>query len=327
MLRLVCRRDRRFAILLSVSQLSIAIEPCHPNLLREALELVLRELAPEQRHEISKQSVDDRGSKRSAAATLMIARHGTELCGAAWGQLQPGKTAIYWVPQFSTHATVDADAGSRLTRAVAESLDAAGVDLTQTLLPDGSAPVAGVLKSAGFIYLAELLYLAGDNKSVPAGIQHRPKLEFAEYDDSQRSRLVALVERTYLDSRDCAAMNGKRQMNDVLEGYRATGVYRPENWMIVRSEQHDVGVLLLAEEPAAGHCELVYMGLVPEARGQGYGVQIARHALRLAERMGAERVVLAVDAANGPAIAMYSEAGFMVWDRRTVYVRYRGEKK
>jgi GNAT superfamily N-acetyltransferase len=310
-----------------VSQISIVVELCPANLLREALELVLRDLAPEHRHEIAAQSVGDGESNRSAGGPLMSARRGTELCGAAWGQLQPGKTAIYWVPQLSTQAAGDADIANRLTQAVTEALDAVGVDLTQTLLVDGSAPAARTLESAGFIYLAELLYLAGESTSVSSGPEHRENLEFVVYDDSQRGRLVALLERTYLNSRDCAAMNGKRQMDDVLDGYRTTGVYRPENWMFVRSGKQDVGVLLLADEPAAGHCELVYMGLVPEARGHGYGVQIAQHALCLAERMSAERVVLAVDAANEPAVAMYSEAGFMMWDRRTVYVRYRGGKK
>ena len=111
-----------------------------------------------------------------------------------------------------------------------------------------------------------------------------------------------------------------------LIGYRATGVFRPENWLIVCGEGRDVGVLLMADDPAAGHCELVYMGLVPEARGQGRGVQIARHALRLAQKIrrrarGAWRSM----PTNRPALAMYGAAGFTVWDRRTVYVRFRGE--
>jgi len=104
-------------------------------------------------------------------------------------------------------------------------------------------------------------------------------------------------------------MNGKRQMDDVLDGYRATGVFQPENWLIVEREGRDVGVLLLAEDPAAALFELVYMGLVPEARGKGFGAQVARHAVRLAGKANAERVVLAVDAANSPALAMYRPRG------------------
>jgi ribosomal protein S18 acetylase RimI-like enzyme len=86
-------------------------------------------------------------------------------------------------------------------------------------------------------------------------------------------------------------------------------------------EGRDVGVLLLADHPRAGHWELMYMGLVPEARGHGWGRHIARHAQWLARCAAVERIVLAVDAANRPALAMYERAGFAEWDRRSVFVR------
>jgi ribosomal protein S18 acetylase RimI-like enzyme len=64
------------------------------------------------------------------------------------------------------------------------------------------------------------------------------------------------------------------------------------------------------------------MGLVPSARGCGWGRQIAQHAQYLVQRAQVERIVLAVDAANEPALRMYDRAGFKSWDRRTVYVRF-----
>jgi ribosomal protein S18 acetylase RimI-like enzyme len=63
------------------------------------------------------------------------------------------------------------------------------------------------------------------------------------------------------------------------------------------------------------------MGVVPEARGQGLGISIVRHAQYLARAAGRERLVLAVDAANEPAIAVYAAAGFVCWDRRSVFLR------
>ena len=41
-------------------------------------------------------------------------------------------------------------------------------------------------------------------------------------------------------------------------------------------------MLLLADHPKARHWELMYMGLVPEVRGRGWGRQIARYAQWLA---------------------------------------------
>ena len=51
-----------------------------------------------------------------------------------------------------------------------------------------------------------------------------------------------------------------------------------------------------------------------------------RHAQQLAHAAGVERIVLAVDAENIPAIKMYNETGFMAWDRRTVFVRFATEE-
>jgi ribosomal-protein-alanine N-acetyltransferase len=69
------------------------------------------------------------------------------------------------------------------------------------------------------------------------------------------------------------------------------------------------------------------MGVVPEARGRGLGRRIVDFALAQAARAGTERLVLAVDAANGPALGVYRGAGFVEWERRTVYARMRPRRK
>jgi len=154
---------------------------------------------------------------------------------------------------------------------------------------------------------------------VPAGV---PDLQFEPFAESQRGRLMELLERSYVGTLDCAALNGRRALGDVVDGYQATGTFRPANWLFVRTQGRDVGVLLLAEYPAARHWELLYMGLVPPVRGRGWGRAIVRHAQSLVSSAGAERMVLAVDAKNLPALAMYRDAGFMAWDKRTVFVRF-----
>jgi ribosomal protein S18 acetylase RimI-like enzyme len=78
----------------------------------------------------------------------------------------------------------------------------------------------------------------------------------------------------------------------------------------------------LADHPAARHVELVYMGLIPPARGRGWGRQIVLQAQQMANRLDRDRIVLAVDAANEPARAIYSAAGFKAWDQRSVFLRF-----
>ena len=309
-----------------MSAAAIEIVPCPAVLGREALALVLQEIAPEQRLLIAPPLGGDSGMTSVAVEGLWIARCGEELCGAAWGQRQPGNTAIFWPPQTLDGA--ETNTAVRLSQAVVASLDAASVGLTQVLLPDRESVVIRTLESVGFRYLADLLYLNWE-ASAQAGLrqpqtssERAGPLQFEPFAESQRPRLSRLVERTYEGTQDCAAMNGKRSIDDVIDGYRATGDFRPENWLFVRNEQQDVGVLLLAEHADARHFELVYMGLLPAARGHGWGLFVAQYAQWLAIRAGVERLVLAVDAANLPALAMYRDAGFAAWDRRSVFVRF-----
>lgn len=291
---------------------TIEIVPCPAALSREALALAMTDLSPEQRREFAP------AIKSTPIEGLVVALMDGELIGAAWGQRQPGSTAILWPPRF-----VDAGYetwGKELVEAVGHLLDAAGIRMTQVLLQETDSPQAATLLSAEFSRLTELLYLnweaAATEDSLPES------LSFEKYREAQSPRLAALVEQTYEATQDCPALGGQRPMQDVLDGYRATGVFSPERWLLIRESQHDVGVLLLTEHAAANHWELLYVGLVPTARGRRLGCAAVRHAQALAYAAGAERIVLAVDAENFPAIKMYNETGFTAWDRRTVFVRF-----
>ena len=70
-----------------------------------------------------------------------------------------------------------------------------------------------------------------------------------------------------------------------------------------------------------GFSEKFLVGVVPFARGRSWGMDITRHAQWLTSRAGRPRLVLAVDAANEPAISMYAALGFRAWDRRTLYLK------
>lgn len=290
----------------------LEIVPCPPTLNLDALALVLGDLTPQQRREYVMVTCDH------SVEGLFVALAAKELCGAAWGQRQPGNTAVLWPPRLVDGH--DREVERRLAESVASALDAAGICMTQVLLHDRAEPPAATFRSAGFEFLADLLYLSWESAAVAEPADDA--LEFETFCAAELDRLTSLIEKTYEATQDCAALGGKRSMEDVLAGYQATGVYHPENWVIVREAGRDIGVLLLADHPAARHWELLYMGVVPAARGRKLGHSIARHAQRMARAAGAERIVLAVDAENIPAIKMYNETGFTAWDRRTVFVRF-----
>src|SRR5262249_36931749 len=99
------------------------------------------------------------------------------------------------------------------------------------------------------------------------------------------------------------------------------GDFRPDLWLFARHNNADVGCLLMNLHPDVRHAEIVYVALAPEVRGQAWGAALTQMALWRAKQAGAERVVLAVDSNNQPAIRVYQSLGFFEFDRREVWIR------
>lgn len=251
---------------------------------------------------------------------LFEARRGGRLVGAAWGQVVPGRLAAVWGAQL-----VDGEPEStalQLHAALDDYCLQHDACFAQTSLPATPTAVEARLRASGYRHAAEIRYLACQfDDGRPDAPYEAAGLEFEPCGDQNDARLAAVVERTYEQTLDCPDLNGVRETADVLEGYRHCGSFSPQRWLIVRHEGRDVGCLLLNDYPEQQQWELVYMGLVPQARGRRFGLAITRHAQRLARAAGRRRLVLAVDATNAPALAMYGEAGFTVWDERRVFLK------
>jgi ribosomal protein S18 acetylase RimI-like enzyme len=249
---------------------------------------------------------------------LFHARRRVTIVGAAWGQITPGRLAFCWPPAITPG---EPESTAELLQArVDQFLDEAGILLIQAVLPlhDLVSPMR--LTTSGYTHLADLIYMT-------TGAEHLccdeppTALTFIPYALDDPERLKSLIQRTYERTLDCQNLEGVRSLEDVLIGYRHTGIYRPQWWIIAQDGQADVGCLLLADYPAHDQCELMYVGVVPEARGRRWGFQLVQYAQWLAGSAGRRRMVLAVDDVNLPAKAMYEQAGFEPWDRRSVYVR------
>ena len=74
---------------------------------------------------------------------------------------------------------------------------------------------------------------------------------------------------------------------------------------------------------AGGEAELLTIAVAPEARRRGLGAALLDGCLAEAAAAGAERLHLEVSAANAPAIALYTRAGFAETGRRRGY--YAGD--
>jgi ribosomal protein S18 acetylase RimI-like enzyme len=284
----------------------------------EAFRLVFGGLPAEQCQAHTAHFVDEVGRGAVSGQGLLEARRGGRLVGAVWAEVLAGHAALVWPPRLAP-----GEAGStaqKLLSAGCERVARAGAQVAQALVPAASPHEDAILRTAGFEPLAALLYMAWERNDVPsAGAESL--LQYEAYDPAQRPRLERLVEATYDGTLDCAALNGLRKIEDVLTGYQATGVFSAQRWLYVRHDGRDVGCLLLADHPREGNVELVYMGLIPQARGNGWGREICRKAQSVTEQLDRARLVAAVDAKNLPALNVYASMGFRVCDRRTVYLK------
>lgn len=282
----------------------------------QALDCVLGHLEAGVRRSYVQQIVESAAQDPASLGVLLAAYRGATLAGAVWAQTLPGAIAMLWPPRLVGHAP--ADWPDRLLAAVIQRLRPQPL-FVECLLELDADDDARRLQTAGFEQVATLVYLVSSARDFP---RQRPATEFEllPYQQDLAARLAQQIERTYAGTLDCPRLNGLRTADEVLAGYRATGVFRPENWFLVRWRDADVGCLVLADHPASHQLELVYFGLVPEVRGRGWGFDLVRFAQWWAWEAGRQQVVLAADAQNEPALDIYSRAGFIAWDRRVAYI-------
>jgi len=254
----------------------------------------------------------------NALDTLLTARQGAALVGSIWGCCLPGELCLVWPARVVDPGL--SEIADQLQIHLDQQLVLCGTQIAQVMLANIENDDARRLLRCGYQHAADLLYLVSFLQE--QGLRETDSgLEFEPFTADRRERLCKLVQETYVGSMDVPALDGKRDMHDVLAGYEGTGEFSPDRWMFVRSAGCDVGCLFLADHPGSNQYELVYMGLVPEARGNGWGAIITDKAQALAQAAGRARLVLAVDSDNDPAIAAYSKAGFVEWFRRSVLMK------
>ncbi len=258
------------------------------------------------------------GAIRSGKAALWIGTRERQIVAAMLAEVQPGRTAVVSCPRSIEGESPEA-AGAVL-RHVIDQLRRAGVTLVQAIPPKHVAAIAELFLAAGFQQACELLYLVSVCADFPVACPD-DGLEMIPSASDRDDRLVHVIEQTYEGSLDCPQFATGRSFDDVLAGYRAVGEFDAARWLIVRQNGADVGCLLLADHPDSNAWEMVYMGVIPDVRGRGLGVALARRAQWLTAQAGRQRLTTAVDADNSPAIAAYAAAGFIGWDRRTVFLR------
>jgi mycothiol synthase len=302
-----------------------AVLQCPPGLRDMALRTLHRNV-PEELQAGLVQAIETTGFKEEAAWGGLFICKTCDHVSVAWAQLLPGRSAALWPP------AADVPTARQLLQEVGRFLDQRNVVVTQLMLgmPQKNADnlhqaLIQLLTSSGYYWLSNLHYLVANNLSSSPTPPTLP-IEFESHAAEQPQRLAQLIEQTYIGTCDCPAIDGIRSLPDVLASYQSTGSYQQELWYFVQHQGLDMGALLLSPHGDGEVWELVYMGIVPAARGHGFGGHIVQKALWQTARSGGQRLVLAVDESNEPALSMYHRANLVSWDRRQVYARIKAGK-
>ncbi|MBC7854937.1 MAG: GNAT family N-acetyltransferase [Pirellulaceae bacterium] len=298
---------------------------------REPLTPGSRELAlamhcwPEAEQEAQLQSLRLLTLADSGGFLLLSAWLDGSLVGALLAQQLPGKAATLWPAQLADGES-DLGIAKELVAEAERLLVAGGTHLCQTLLSKEQGQASAQLLAAGYHHPADLLYMTCERQHFPAVAPSFGDFLLRSFQPGKAAELAALMDETYIGTQDCPSLNGLRNTLDVVAGYQHVGEFEPDRWLILESTRQDsfrqpAGCLLLAWHAAHQTMELIYVGVTPSFRQQGLGSKLTRQAQWLAAQDHCERLVLAVDAANEPAIAMYAAAGFWAWEKRAIWVK------
>jgi ribosomal protein S18 acetylase RimI-like enzyme len=226
-----------------------------------------------------------------------------------------------------------ADVAGTLVDAACAHFASRGIQLAQTLADPADAIARELFLAHSFGEVAELIYLQADLRRPVPPPKLPDRLDWLTYSPESHQAFARTIVRTYQDSLDCPALNGLRDIEDVIAGHKASGggpkVFDPAWWFLLREQGAEPLAVLLLARTASPHAaaELVYLGLVPAARGRGIGDILMRQALHAVSAAAAAAsgnptsLALAVDGHNTRALRLYHRHGMRRVGSKRAFVR------
>lgn len=311
---------------------NVRIVACPPDQRPEALEVLYQELPPEIRAEMIAMVLGDELQGQVDLSGLWIAKRPVRErpIGAILSQRLAGRAVVLWPPEINPVRDRDAIA-AMLIRGVLDASRADGAAIVQAVLDDTATPRNRFdLTRGGLPHVTDLIYMRRD-LDIPWKHPRRrkpPKLQWRGLDEGSEDLFRKTLGATYPGSLDMPELEGARTLDDVMASHRASGRFIPKLWRLgtLENQADPSAILILSPVPDRDAWEVVYLGLVPEARGRGLGAQTLAHARDLALQDGhPEAIDLAVDTRNAPALKLYESTGFIPHDQRSIHlVVFRG---
>jgi mycothiol synthase len=303
--------------------LTLKVSPARAEERSEALRLFFHDLPEEQREARVKNALTLLANGELSADGLLVCRDGENLIGTIGALPLPGAAGLIYPPQAVGTVSRETAENMLLDTAIAW-LRQRGAKFAQALLSAGEAASAGPLQRRGFTHITTLLYLEKLLADADQFCNASSSLDLETYAACDSQAFHNALIASYEGSLDCPEINGLRSAEDIVAGYRAVPGCRLERWWLARYQNTPVGVLITAASQEPATWELLYIGLVPAARRQGFGMELTRAAMAQARAAAAARLILTVDRRNLPAQRMYASLGFEQYERREVYMAFFG---
>lgn len=295
----------------------LAVLPATGEALRRGLWLLCKDLPSEDRDDHLQRLLTHLRRSLPGTAGILQAQRGEKIVGALLWTVYPGRVAVISAPGLADGESLDT--ARELFAAVTTNLKHTQTRLIFANLSAEQDRFSHPLERAGFSHLARLLYLFSPAKDFPEQFS-LPHLDFIAWPNVDPAEFTRTLEMTYIDTLDCPRLNGLRETEDVLAGYRAAGTYSPDLWFHVTHEGNPVGCLILTEHLDFDQLELVYMGLVPECRGRGWGRDLVRYAQWIGHQRKRNGLILAVDLDNFPARRVYESLNMQPLEERHIFL-------
>jgi mycothiol synthase len=220
-------------------------------------------------------------------------------------------------------AQADRPAADELVDAVCDEFGRRGLQLAQVLLDPADRFSRELYLNRSFDHIAELIYLLGEVRRPFSGPPPlAPGQTLQTYSARNHGLFAETIVKSYQDSLDCPGLGGRRDIEDVLAGHKSAGDFDPAHWWVLSDPAiGPAGVMMMSRVTNTDTAELVYLGLVPAARGRGFGELLMRLAVSQVTAMRCIKLTLAVDSGNTPAIRLYHRFGMQESARRIALMR------
>ncbi|WP_200761437.1 GNAT family N-acetyltransferase [Poriferisphaera corsica] len=186
--------------------------------------------------------------------------------------------------------------------------------LYQSLIELNQTHQQTALLAAGFSHLALLNYMQIrlGYASPPSTSQFtQQNIQTHTYSDQSHPLFERAIQDSYIDTLDCPGLLGKRSIQNVIAGHKATGDFDPNLWHVFTQDQSPIAVMLISKLGKNQTAELVYLGIAPSHRNKGLAKQFLSFGMQLASYEAQRKLITAVDNNNVPAVKLYKSLGFI----------------